>query len=174
MLSWIDRGWLSAHRTPGGHRRVEKSALVEFLHQRKMPVPPTLTGVRRLLIIDDDPTLLRSTERLLKLRAPELTLLGADGAVDGLLRIGTFRPDAVLLDAYMPGMNGIEVCRRIRTSPETAHILVVAITAYPSAHLASALIEAGAAACLPKPLDPKALLQALGIDGPRQQSVNTE
>jgi CheY-like chemotaxis protein len=68
-------------------------------------------------------------------------------------------------------MNGIDVCRRIRTSPETAHILVVAITAYPSAHLASALIEAGAAACLPKPLDPKALLEALGIDGPRQQSA---
>ena len=163
VLSWIDRGWLSAHRTPGGHRRVEKTALIDFLRQRQMPVPNELVGVRRLLVIDDDATMLRATERQLKQQAPQLTILGADGAIDGLLKIGTFRPDAVLLDAYMPGMNGIEVCRRIRETPETAHTVIVAITAHPSKHLASAFVEAGAVACLGKPLDPKALLDALGL-----------
>jgi excisionase family DNA binding protein len=163
VLSWIDRGWLSAHRTPGGHRRVERSALVEFLRKRQMPVPDGLAGVRRVLIIDDDPTVVRTTERQLKQHAPYVTVMGADGPIDGLLKIGTLRPDAVLLDAYMPAMNGIEVCRRIRETPETAHTIIVAITAHPAVHLASALVEAGAVACLGKPLETEALFEALGI-----------
>ena len=169
VLSWIDKGWLVAHRTPGGHRRVEKAVLIEFLRKKQMPVPEGLVGVRRLLVIDDESTTLRTTERQLKLHAPELSITTAEGAIDGLLKIGTFRPDAVLLDAYMPGMNGIEVCRRIRETPETSHIVIVAITAHPSVHLASALVEAGAVACLGKPLDTKALLTALGLDLSRRQ-----
>src|SRR5260221_11885047 len=119
VLSWIDKGWLNAHRTPGGHRRVEKSVLLEFLRSKQMPIPVGLAGVRRLLIIDDEPVTLRTTERQLKTQAPELSVMTADGAIDGLLKIGTFRPDAVLLDAYMPSMTGMEVCRRIKEAPET-------------------------------------------------------
>ena len=143
---------------------MEKAVLVQFLRQRQMPIPEGISGVRRLLVIDDDPALLRTTERQLKVHAPEVTVMSAEGAIDGLLKIGTFRPDAVLLDAYMPAMNGIEVCQRIREAPETAHILVVAITGRPSVHVASALVEAGAIACLEKPLDPKLLLEALSLD----------
>jgi excisionase family DNA binding protein len=168
VLSWIDKGWLTAHRTPGGHRRVERTVLVDFLRQKKMPIPQSLVGIHRLLVIDDEPAMLRTAERQLKQHAPEIAVMTADGAIDGLLKIGTFRPDAVLLDAYMPGMNGIEVCRRIRETTETAHIVIVAITAHPSVHLASAMVEAGAVACLGKPLDPKALLSALGLDRSRR------
>jgi excisionase family DNA binding protein len=163
VLSWIDKGWIKAHRTPGGHRRVEKSELIRFLQEHNMPVPRELMGVTRLLIIDDDPSMLKTTKRILKLHAPDLTLETSDGAVDGLLKIGTFRPDAVVLDAYMPGMNGIEVCQRIRKAPETSHILVVAVTAHPSPSIGSAFIEAGAAACLDKPIDIEKLFAVLGI-----------
>jgi excisionase family DNA binding protein len=163
VLSWIDKGWIKAHRTPGGHRRVEKLELIRFLRERNMPVPRVLTGVKRLLIIDDDPGILKTTKRVLKHHAPDLTLETSEGAVDGLLKIGTFRPDAVVLDAYMPGMNGIEVCQRIRNAPETSHILVIAVTGHPSPSIASAFVEAGAAACLNKPIDVDELLEALGL-----------
>src|SRR5258708_36329240 len=95
VLSWIDRGWIKAHRTPGGHRRVEELELIRFLRERNMPVPRVLTGVERLLVIDDEPAVLKTTRRVLKHRAPDLTLESSDGAVAGLLKIGTFRPDAV-------------------------------------------------------------------------------
>jgi CheY-like chemotaxis protein len=165
VLSWIDKGLLAAHRTPGGHRRVEAGTLVRFLRDNQMPVPRELVSVATLLIVDDDVTFLRSLERLLKARAPELTVETADSAVDGLLKVGTLRPDAVLLDAYMPGMNGIEVCRRLNGSAETRHILVLAVTGQPSDEIVQQFRAAGAAECFAKPVDVDALLKALGWGG---------
>ena len=67
VLSWIDKGLLPAFRTPGGHRRVEPSALLEFLRAHQMPVPRTLLPqAKRMLLIDDDIVFLRSTKRALK------------------------------------------------------------------------------------------------------------
>jgi excisionase family DNA binding protein len=171
VLSWIDRGWLVAHRTPGGHRRVEQSVLLEFLRQRQMPIPSELQGVKRLLVIDDDPQIIRVVERILHRHAPEVVVVGAEGPIDGLLKIGTFAPDVVLLDAYMPGMNGLEVCQRIRGNPETAHILVIAITGDPSAGLSSAFREAGAAAFLSKPIELEEFLGALGLNRNRASAA---
>jgi excisionase family DNA binding protein len=162
VLSWIDKGLLPAHRTPGGHRRVEASTLVRFLRDNQMPVPRELLNVSTLLVVDDDVMFLRSIERLLKLQAPELTVETADSAVDGLLKVGTIRPDAVLLDAYMPGMNGVEVCRRLNGSTETRHILVLAVTGHPSEEVLRDFREAGAAQCFTKPVDVAAVLAALG------------
>jgi CheY-like chemotaxis protein len=134
-----------------------------------MPIPSELVGVSRVLVIDDDADVLRVIERVLKRTAPELTVMSADGAIDGLLKIGTFRPDAVLIDVYLPGMNGIEVCRRIRSSPETGHIVIIGMTGEPSVHLASALVEAGALTCLSKPLETQELFEVLGLDPARKQ-----
>jgi CheY-like chemotaxis protein len=74
----------------------------------------------------------------------------------------TFLPDVVLLDAYMPGIDGVEVCKRLRSSAATAHIRVIGVTGRPSAELELAYERAGAAAFLTKPLDPGALLTAIG------------
>src|SRR4051794_18730263 len=90
VLSWVERGWLQAHRTPGGHRRFARSALLSFLRSRKMPVPQELIVVARLLVIDDDPTFLRAIERTLPTQLPGLTVQTAESAVDGLLKVGTF------------------------------------------------------------------------------------
>lgn len=169
VLSWIDKGLLPAHRTPGGHRRVEPAALVRFLRDHDMPIPRDLSSVSRLLVIDDEAPFLSTARRFFKRHAPSLKIETADGAVDGLLKVGTFRPDAVLLDAYMPGMDGVEVCRRLRASPATAHIRVVAITAHSTPEIESAFHDAGAVACLSKPLEPTAVLNALGMESAREE-----
>jgi excisionase family DNA binding protein len=169
VLSWIDKGLLPAHRTPGGHRRVEPAALVRFLREHDMPIPRDLSNVSRLLVIDDEAPFLSTARRFFKRYAPALKVETADGAIDGLLKVGTFRPDAVLLDAFMPGMDGVEVCRRLRASGATAHIRVVAITAHVSPELETAFRKAGAVACLSKPLDPTGLLAALGLEGAHEE-----
>lgn len=161
VLSWVDKGLLNAHRTPGGHRRIAKPDLVGFLHGHRMPIPSELRRVERLLVIDDEPVFLRTARGLLRSTHPELTVETADGAVDGLLHVITFQPDAVLLDAYMPDMHGPEVCRRLCRTEATAHIRVVALTGRPSEELARELVEAGAVACLTKPLDVRELMSAL-------------
>lgn len=163
VLTWIDSGQLPAHRTPGGHRRVAPSALVRFLLDHKMPVPEDLAPVRRLLIIDDEAPFLSTMTRLLRRHAPDVAVATAEGAVDGLLKVATFHPDAVLLDAFMPSIDGVQVCWELRRSRETEHIMVIAVTGHPSPDIEAAFAEAGAVACLTKPLDPALLLHTLGI-----------
>lgn len=163
VLAWIDRGLVTAHRTPGGHRRVERGELLRFLRDSHLPIPPELAPVATLLLVDDDLTFLRSLERELKQRAPDLEVYTASDAVEALLLVGTARPQAVLLDAYMPGMNGVEVCRRLREAPATRGLLVLAVTGSPSPELAAEFLRAGAAACFAKPVDVAELLGRLGL-----------
>ena len=163
VLGWIDRGLLPAHRTPGGHRRVERGALVRFLRDHGMPVPTQLLGTSRLLVIDDEAAFLRTVKRMLHRAVPEVAVETAQGALDGLLQVVTFMPDAVLLDAYMPGMDGVEVCKRLRASSATAHIRVIGVTGRPSPELERSYQRAGASAFLTKPLEVSELLVALGL-----------
>jgi len=166
VLRWIAQGRLRAFRTPGGHRRIEARALVEFLRRHQMPVPQALEPTEvRLLVIDDQPAFVPSLGLLLKRADPRIELEAAEGAVDGLLKVGLQRPDAVLLDAYMPGMDGVEVCRRIKSSEETKDIAVIALTGRPSEELERAFRAAGAADFLLKPVGSDGILGALARVG---------
>ncbi|GMU59131.1 MAG: hypothetical protein AMXMBFR34_08940 [Myxococcaceae bacterium] len=162
VLRWIDQGRLRAFRTPGGHRRVGTAELLEFLRAQKMPVPRSLEAPRlRLLVIDDEPNVLRPLGESLRRADPRLDVELAESAVDGLIKIGLKRPDVVLLDAYMPGMDGPEACRRIKSEPQTAHIAVLAMSGRRSDELLHRFEKAGAAAFLAKPLKPAAVLEQL-------------
>jgi DNA-binding response OmpR family regulator len=154
---------LPAHRTPGGHRRIEREALIRFLRDHAMPVPSDLVRINRLLVMDDDAALLRSVRRLLKRAAPQLVVETGEGAVDGLLKIGAFRPDVLLLDAMLPGLDAIEICRRVRQNPATSEIVVIPVAHHPTPKTRAAFRDAGAAELLLKPLDASALLNALGL-----------
>ena len=72
--------------------------------------------------------------------------------------IATLRPQVVILDLRMPGIDGFEVCRQIKSHPATQRAAVIAITAYPSDDGVRTILDCGAAKCLRKPLDLDVLL----------------
>ena len=174
VLKWIEQGKLRAFRTPGGHRRVASDELVDFLRAHRLPVPLELEGAKvRLLVIDDEPTYLRSLGALLAKSDSSIEVSLAENALDGLLKVGLLRPEVVLLDSYMPGMDGLEVCRRLKESPQTASIAVLAMSGRHSPELAKKFLDAGAAAFLPKPFQPAEVLsklEALGLVRPKPRS----
>jgi len=67
----------------------------------------------------------------------------------------------VILDLRMPGMDGYEVCRLIKSQESSRHVEVIAMTAYPSPENEQRLLECGAKTCLPKPLDMDKLMQEI-------------
>jgi CheY-like chemotaxis protein len=140
---------------------LERRALFSCMLERCLAVPLTLLGARSLLIIDDEPAVLRSMVRVLRQAAPDLKLVLAESGVDGLAQARTLRPDAILVDAYMPEVRGVEVCARIRADGETEHIPVLAMSADPTPELARAFEQAGAVAFLEKPLEISALFEIL-------------
>jgi CheY-like chemotaxis protein len=159
VANWIDRGLLNAYRTPGGHRRVGTEDLVSFLREHRMPVPAQLQhGPVRVLVVDDEPGVTQLIARAIRSAHPDYEVVEAhDGFQAGTL-VATLKPDCVLVDLRMPGIDGYEVCRMIKSQPETRHAQVIAMTAYPSPDSEERVLACGARACLDKPLDIDALL----------------
>lgn len=110
-----------------------------------------MTIPAKILIVDDTPTGLEALEDLLAPMGHQL-FLAHDGAA-ALATAVAHTPDLILLDVMMPGMDGFEVCRRLRAEATTAEIPVVMITALndPKSRLKG--IEAGADDFLSKPID---------------------
>lgn len=109
----------------------------------------------RILVVDD----IISNVKLLeaKLAAEYFDVVTAYNGEEALKRIDEEMPDIVLLDVMMPGMDGFEVCKRIKSNPKTAHVPVVMVTALdqPSDRITG--LESGADDFLTKPVDDTAL-----------------
>jgi signal transduction histidine kinase len=105
----------------------------------------------RVLVVDDqDPNRLLLRD-LLEAQGHEV-VEAVDGA-EALQQVATTAPDAVLLDIGMPGMDGFEVCRRIKSDPSTAHIPVLLVTALSQRDQRLLGISAGANDYITKPID---------------------
>jgi DNA-binding response OmpR family regulator len=83
--------------------------------------------MQRILIVDDEPNIVLALELLMKREGYEVrTVASGETAFSA---VGEFRPDLVLLDIMMPGMDGYEVCRLIRSDPLLKDVRIIMITA---------------------------------------------
>jgi acetolactate synthase I/II/III large subunit len=111
----------------------------------------------RVLVVDDDGLQLRAVQRALR-GNPQVELAVCDNAIDALLAIGSLRPDLVVMDVFMPGLDGLEACRRITRNAETRDVRVVLASAGMTPELAHAARSAGAYRAIGKPIDLAAVL----------------
>lgn len=111
----------------------------------------------RLLVVDDDRAVRESLRRALTLEGYEVEL-AQDGA-DGLARVAGTQPDAVVLDVAMPGVDGLEMCRRLRE--DGSRLPVLMLTARESVPDRVAGLDAGADDYLVKPFALDELLARL-------------
>jgi two-component system cell cycle response regulator len=105
----------------------------------------------RILVVDDIEANVRLLEA--KLSAEYYEVLTASDGPTALAMAVSEKPDIVLLDVMMPGMDGFEVCRRLKEDPEARHIPVVLVTALDGRADRVAGLEAGADEFLTKPID---------------------
>ncbi|HWX49690.1 MAG TPA: PleD family two-component system response regulator [Roseomonas sp.] len=113
----------------------------------------------RILVVDDIAANLRLLEARLNAEYYEVAL--ASSGPEALARAEEWSPDVILLDVMMPGMDGYEVCRRLKAQPETAYIPVVMVTALVDPAERVRGLEAGADDFLSKPVDHPTLFARL-------------
>jgi PAS domain S-box-containing protein len=109
-----------------------------------------------ILIIDDDPIARATLEALLS--EAQYQLLFASNGEEGLARALSIIPDVILLDVMMPGLDGFEVCRRLRASSELAEVPIVMLTALDNRGARLAGLQAGADDFVTKPFDSAELM----------------
>jgi excisionase family DNA binding protein len=158
VSKWIDEGSLVAGRTPGGHRRIEVEELVAFLQRQKLPIPPELDHpAPKVLVVDDEKPFTKWIVEEIRSRCPGVEVLVAhDGYSAGEI-VSLTRPQVIILDLHIPGMDGFEVCRRIKANRLLRNTRVIAVTADPSPANRARIFKLGAAVCMAKPLDPELL-----------------
>lgn len=109
-----------------------------------------------ILIVDDDPSAQQTLIAMLESEDYHLEI--AKDGFQALQVLSNLQPDLILLDVMMPGMDGFEVCRRIRSTPRVAEVPILILTALDDRDSLLQGIEAGADDFLSKPVDRQELL----------------
>jgi excisionase family DNA binding protein len=157
VVNWIKARRLKAHRTPGGHRRIARAEIAEFMLRQGMPLPDELADAvaerRKVLVIADSGPV---REGLVRQLAQEgWAVEQASPGVAAGVAVARFAPDVVVLHAGVP--DGGDSLQALRGDRELAVIPVVSVGA---AEWEQSLAAAGCTAFLRKPLADGALAAA--------------
>jgi len=166
IRKWAEAGRIRVFKTPGGHRRIRREDLILFLRENSIPTHPDLqdAGVK-VLVVDDEKAVISVVRRFLERAQTPFQVETAMDGFDAGRQVATFMPDIVFLDLHLPGIDGFEVCQRIKSTPEYAAAKVIAMTGYYEGEAASRVMELGASLVLQKPFTPDDLRRALARVG---------
>jgi len=150
VINWIDQNLLPCYRTPGGHRRIRREDLLVFVRKHQIPTPATLVQSKfTVLIVDDDPNI-TDLIRAFLLRQGSYEVASASDGIAALIEVGRIKPDLLILDLKIPGVDGIDVCRRIK-SDSANRTAIIAVSG--NSEYGDTSLKSGADAFILKPVD---------------------
>ena len=118
------------------------------------------TVSKRVLIIDDEPIIREVVQNCLEDLAG-WNVLTANSGNEGLTKVVEEKPDAIILDVMMPGMDGLTFLQRLRANPETQYVPVFLLTAKAEFTDPRRICSLGLAGALAKPFDPYELIEKI-------------
>jgi CheY-like chemotaxis protein len=126
----------------------------------------------KILVIEDQPTQLKLAHHVLSDAGHDVS--DAEAAEQALAAIKQDRPQLILLDLTLPGMDGLTLVRKLRADPATCGIHVVALTSYPEKYPKGAALAAGCDAYLVKPINTRELSGQLTAIAEGGDTVNKQ
>ena len=111
---------------------------------------------KRILIVEDDPSVLRATSYILEKEGYEV--LTAMNGLEGLRRAKEDNPDLLILDVMLPGIDGFEICHRLRIESQTAQLPILMLSAKGQEADRSTGLKVGADEYLSKPVERSVLI----------------
>jgi excisionase family DNA binding protein len=131
----VDRGELAAWKTAGGHRRIARASVDDWRRSRSLdkPAPAGMAqhrGTSRhpsMLLIDDSVHCQKLVSLLVQQRFPRIDLHVADDGIAGLALYGQLKPQILIVDILLPGIDGATLITSLRSHPQFAssHLAVV-------------------------------------------------
>lgn len=150
LIRWMAEGRLKAD---GGRQTVRRQDLAACLRSLNKPVPPTVLAARkpRLLVADDDEAIVKLIRKLVQKTGWDCEMAVAHNGYEAGQQIMNFDPDVIVLDLFMPGMDGFGVCERVRGLKRQPPIKVLSVSGEMSNENRQKILQAGASDLLPKP-----------------------
>jgi excisionase family DNA binding protein len=160
MWRWVKAGHIDAFVTPGGHYRILREDLLSFLDEKgaKQEMYAILPN-KKILVVDDEESVCKILKKLFEreLYEVEIALNGFEAGI----KILKFKPEIIILDLNMPGMNGFEVCKMIKSNPVMSHIKVMVFTGFDTEENMEKAINAGVDGFLQKSVPRHILLDVV-------------
>lgn len=154
IINWVEAGHIKAYRTVGGHRRIMKNDLEEFMRNQGIPIPEDsgLSARKKILVVDDDMIIVESIVQALEEDEYDYEVISASDGFEAGLQVNHFSPDLVILDIMMPDIKGYEVCKKIKSNEKTSQTKIIVLSAYLDDEKFRQMKENGADVCFSKPL----------------------
>ncbi len=127
---------------------------------------------KKILAIEDDPASARLISYTLEQGGYQVLM--APNGLEGLRKAQEEEPDLVILDVMLPGLDGFQVCRRLRAEPRTRHLPILMLSAKAQEIDKATGLKVGADDYLTKPADPAELLSRVGSLLAQKSTVNAE
>lgn len=136
----VDRGDLKAWKTPGGHRRISRQSVLDWRDGTQAAPAGTAvaapavhgtgpkTAVPKVLLIEDSIHFQNLVTLVVQQQFPQVDLRVASDAITGLVMVGEFRPDVLIVDILLPGMDGATLITSLRANPQSHDLKLIVIT----------------------------------------------
>lgn len=169
-INWIRSNYLKAFKTPGGQFRVYPDDLAEFMKTRNMRIPDELLAnctkqnpseQKNILIVDDDESLNTVIAKFIGKKFDNLTVCQAFDGFDAGSQMTEKKPEFVILDLDLPGVDGFDLLKRIKESETFGKPSVIIVTALKEDNVEKKCLELGAAKFFPKPINFPELAEAI-------------
>lgn len=130
---WVESGVLQAWKTAGGHRRIALTSVNRLVEQRSQAIQAPAAqdeaqGDRKVLLVDDDATMLRLYELEIGGWDTPLDVIKASNGFEALIKIGEAKPDLLISDLSMPGMDGFRMIRTLRADSAYGNMAIIVIS----------------------------------------------
>lgn len=171
VYKWIKNKKIEGIRLPGGRYAILKEKLIEIFKNQELiekslkEIEKSYIGTNKfkkslekrkmvkILIGDDEKEIVETLKEFLEKRNSDFKIVGAFNGFEVGKYVYSFKPDILVLDIFMPGINGFEICNLIKNDPETKNIKIIVITGYPEDGNIEKVKKEGADYVFLKPLD---------------------
>lgn len=159
MHRWVTANKIKAFCTPGGHKRILSEDLKQWLDEHQYPYDANLflNNKAKILIVDDDESIRILLESILKGIFVELDF--AEDGFEAGKKLIQFKPDLIILDLFMPQMNGFDVCKKVKSDPETKHTKILILSGHGTPENKEKAFSLGADGFMDKPCTNKEVLE---------------
>jgi excisionase family DNA binding protein len=169
-------GKLTPFRTPGGHRRYSLAMLNEYLERSRwypLPTSPSTQHAKnaqeskrsestvRILVAEDEPDTVELIIEALHEDSDVYEFASASNSYEVGVQVVAFRPNLIVLNMARPEDEGCAVCKKIKSDPETEHIMIVGIVGFGENGKIEEMLRWGADDCLIKPLQVEELKRSV-------------
>ena len=162
VIRWIETGKLKAYSTPGGHRRVKWSDLVNFLSQNQMPIPRELEEAKKkkVLVVDNEKQFIEKVTKTLG-KVPDIEVKTTASGFDTGALVAEWLPDLILLNFIMPELDSFDITKKIRGNPKFKKIPIIAVTSSKDPHELEKVKNSGVDTLLSKPIEVESFLKKI-------------